>query len=481
MVERLRQFERPVFGPVRDGRRPGPRPDVRRSGFRAGLHGPGDRRAGHRRSAGHRDRGATPSPGRSRRCAPRPTRRRSSPRRAARPARPRRSAPGARSRPSASSTPWPTTSASASGAGCPSVSVAACAAAPSEPTSSRHARDPSRVPHSRRRFPSAAVVRFGPCSPGSPSAARAWSGEVRAAGPLMAALQAPVTARGPWLTAVLNDGAAHRFTGRPVAVVVEAHRQGRPDAAAFLHAPPPRPGHRRHAARAGRRPSAARRPAGPPPGPGPGAGRPARRRRSAGLLHSLRGPWPLRLAGLPLGDPTARALAARHAGRRHRQRAQPTGSSTTSTPSAPVVRSRDPRELDRWLPALLAREPDRRARDFLRAAARLHAAIGQVELAVVADGRRAPGRAAHPGRRRRPAGPGGASATAALRTELGSPAVSLTAPGPATGRRCRGSGAGAQHADAGLVDRRHASAPQLQHTLGRPPAARGPAVRRRGA
>src|SRR4051812_46563791 len=59
--------------------------------------------------------------------------------------------------------------------------------------------------------------------------------EVRAAGPLMAALRAPVTARGPWLTAVLNAGAAHRFTGRPVAVVVEAHRQGRPDAAAFLN------------------------------------------------------------------------------------------------------------------------------------------------------------------------------------------------------------------------------------------------------
>jgi hypothetical protein len=47
--------------------------------------------------------------------------------------------------------------------------------------------------------------------------------EVRAAAPLMTALRAPVTARGPWLTAVLNVGAAHRFTGRPVAVVVEPH------------------------------------------------------------------------------------------------------------------------------------------------------------------------------------------------------------------------------------------------------------------
>ena len=58
--------------------------------------------------------------------------------------------------------------------------------------------------------------------------------EVRAAAPLMARLRAPVTARGPWLTAVLNAGAARRFSGSPVAVVVEAHRQGRPDAAAFL-------------------------------------------------------------------------------------------------------------------------------------------------------------------------------------------------------------------------------------------------------
>ncbi|MGK5171524.1 GNAT family N-acetyltransferase [Geodermatophilus sp. CPCC 205761] len=39
-------------------------------------------------------------------------------------------------------------------------------------------------------------------------------------------------------------------------------------------------------------------------------------------------------------------------------------------------------------PGLLAREPDPRGRAFLRAAARLHAAIGQLELAVVADGDR---------------------------------------------------------------------------------------------
>jgi hypothetical protein len=53
-----------------------------------------------------------------------------------------------------------------------------------------------------------------------------------------------------------------------------------------------------------------------------------------------------------------------------------------------VERSRDPAVLERWLPALLERAPVPRARPFLRAAARLHAAIGAVELAVVADGHR---------------------------------------------------------------------------------------------
>src|SRR5688572_27121826 len=50
----------------------------------------------------------------------------------------------------------------------------------------------------------------------------------------MASLRAPVTARGPWLTVVLNEAAAARSRSRPVAVVVEAHRQGRPEAVAFL-------------------------------------------------------------------------------------------------------------------------------------------------------------------------------------------------------------------------------------------------------
>ena len=76
------------------------------------------------------------SPGRSARCAPRPTPRRSSRRRAAPPARPRRSASGATSARSAWSTRSRTTSASASGAACPSASVA----------SSRSARCDRRLP-----------------------------------------------------------------------------------------------------------------------------------------------------------------------------------------------------------------------------------------------------------------------------------------------------------------------------------------------
>ena len=106
----------------------------------------------------------------------------------------------------------------------------------------------------------------------------------------------------------------------------------------------------------------------------------------ADLLAELRRPRQLRLAGLPLGDPTARRLAAR----------LPDSVLATSRTAAvvddlddvgTVVRSRDPRVLEQWLPGLLARHPDPRAREFVRAAARLHAAIGQLELAVVPGGR----------------------------------------------------------------------------------------------
>jgi len=250
--------------------------------------------------------------------------------------------------------------------------------------------------------------------------------EVRAAAPLMADLAAPVTARGPWLTAVLNHQAAHFSPGvRPAAVVVEAHPQGRPDAVAFLTLR--RRGWATEVSLLGQ--------AGPvPPGRAPArllARDPARAELLADgvcrLLDALRGPWRLRLAGLPLGDPTARALAAR----------QPDGLIGNERSFrlvdgldgvGPAVRSRDPRDLERWLPQLLAHEPDRRARGFLRAAARLHGAIGQVELAVVADGAglRAGLLTLVDGGDRWPWW--GWSAVGGLGTELGAPRVTLTAP-----------------------------------------------------
>jgi hypothetical protein len=248
--------------------------------------------------------------------------------------------------------------------------------------------------------------------------------EVRAAAPLMAELRAPVTARGPWLTAVLNAGAARRFSGRPVAVVVEAHRQGRPDAAAFLLLQ-----------RRGPATVVTMLDGGTAPPGAPAARLLARDEDAAGLLAagiddllcSLRRPRQLRLAGLPLGDPTARQLHAR----------LPDGVLATVRTRAlrddlddggPVTRSRDPQLLERWLPALVDREADARARDFLRASARLHAAIGQLELAVVADGNcpRAALLTLLDGADRRPWW--GFAAGGLLPSQLGSPAVTLTAP-----------------------------------------------------
>jgi hypothetical protein len=114
-------------------------------------------------------------------------------------------------------------------------------------------------------------------------------------------------------------------------------------------------------------------------------------RRLADGIHDVlarrHGPWALSLAGLPLGDPTAARLAAGLpdsvlANVRSRQLID--GLDRVGS----VDRSRDPAVLERWLPALLERVPDPRSRSFLRAAARLHTAIGAVELAVVADGGR---------------------------------------------------------------------------------------------
>jgi hypothetical protein len=252
--------------------------------------------------------------------------------------------------------------------------------------------------------------------------------EVRALAPLMSDLAAPLTARGPWLTAVLNVQSASLVTSaRPRAVLVEQHDQGRPDGAALLT-------FRR------RGPGTVVTLLGDAAGPVPG-GSPSRRlyarddavasRLADGvvdLLGRIRGPWTLRLSGLPLGDPTLRRLVGSVAGAEianSRSRRLVDGLDSVGD----VQRTRDPAELDRWLPALLRRLPARE-RAFTRAAARLHAAIGRVELAVV------------PG----PTGPGAALLTlldgpdamvrlpwwgfsdlGGLDRELGSPVVTVTA------------------------------------------------------
>ena len=193
-------------------------------------------------------------------------------------------------------------------------------------------------------------------------------------------------ARGPWLTAVLNAGAAHRFSGRPGRRRGGGTPAGPPRRRGVPASAPPRAGDRGHAARrrAAPVPAGARR-SGCSPGTRtwPACSRPASTTcwgRCAGPASS--------------GWPVSRSVTRRRGslgpapGRRHRHRPHPALVDDLDD-LGPVARSRDPRVLERWLPILTAREPDRRARDFLRAAARLHAAIGQLELAVVAERRAA--------------------------------------------------------------------------------------------
>jgi hypothetical protein len=245
--------------------------------------------------------------------------------------------------------------------------------------------------------------------------------EVRAAAPLTARLRAPVTARGPWLTAVLNEGAARVPRARPVAVVVEAHAQGRPEAVAFLEV------RRRGVVREVRLlgSTVAPLPGGRPPARLP-AGDPAVAELLAAGLDALRGPAAMRLTGLPLGDPTVRALAARlptAVVANERSRRLVDGLDDVGD----VRRSVDPAVLERWLASLLARA-DARSRRFLRAAARLHAAIGQLEVAVVADGDdlRAGLLTLVDGADRWPWW--GTTSIGGLSTEMGAPLVSLTVP-----------------------------------------------------
>jgi hypothetical protein len=238
--------------------------------------------------------------------------------------------------------------------------------------------------------------------------------EVRAAGALADRLRAPVTARGPWLTAVLNTLAARRSLARPVAVVVDNVLDDVPAAAAFLTV---RPGVR---SGIGLLTAAA----GPVPGGRPPARLLARDASAAealadgivSLVAAIRGPWRLALAGLPLGDPTLRALAARLP-----MATLANERSVRLVDELPAAeRTTDPREVDRLLTSLLPPGAPR----FLRSAVRLHAAGGAVEVAVV------------------PAGgglvtlldgtdrwPWWGSATTGLRTEMGAPLVRLTASG----------------------------------------------------
>ncbi|SDE26033.1 hypothetical protein SAMN05660485_00362 [Blastococcus fimeti] len=249
--------------------------------------------------------------------------------------------------------------------------------------------------------------------------------EVRAATPLARRLNAPVTARAPWLTAVLDVQAARRRAGRPVAVVVGADGQP-PSAVAFLQL-------RRRWSTSGLATAVTVLGDGLPTPPGGPTTRLLAADDDASaalaegvleLLGGLRGPWSLHLAGLPLGDRTARRLAERF------PMARMATERTTALvdgldDGGPVARSADPRELERVLPALLAPAPDAGARAFLRAAARLHAAAGRLEVAVPVD---RPGALLTllDGPDRRPwwATPG----LPGMRSERGAPAAAVTVP-----------------------------------------------------
>ena len=238
--------------------------------------------------------------------------------------------------------------------------------------------------------------------------------EVRSSGSLAARVRAPVTARGPWLTAVLNDLAARRSPVRPVAVVVDDRAGEAPAAAAFLTVRPGVPSVVRLLTSA----------AVPLPGGRPPARLLARDEAAAtaladgivDLLTSRRGPWRLDLAGLPLGDPTLRALAARLPS------ATPANERSVRMVDelSGAQRTTDPRDIDRLLPSLLP--PDDRG--FLRAAVRLHAALGAVVVALLSSG---DGLVTLLDGAER--WPWWGSAPSGLRTEMGAPLVRLTAAG----------------------------------------------------
>jgi hypothetical protein len=149
------------------------------------------------------------------------------------------------------------------------------------------------------------------------------------------------------------------------------------------------------------------------------------------LLGGLRGAWSLDLAGLPMGDPVVRALADRL------PRAVVANVRSTRLVDEldgcgePVERGTDPGWIDRRLPAVLAREPDVQVRRGLRVLARVHAAAGELELAVAGSTTGGPPRAVLltlvDGAGRWPWW--GSSDGGGLRTEMGSPLVGVSARG----------------------------------------------------
>ncbi|SHG87213.1 hypothetical protein SAMN05444351_3505 [Geodermatophilus nigrescens] len=217
--------------------------------------------------------------------------------------------------------------------------------------------------------------------------------ELHAAVPLARDLRAPLTASAPWLTTVLSVQSAHRRPRlTPVAVVAGPRGSGGPDGLALLAL-----------ATAGPVVTATLLGDGlPVPGGRPAARLLARDDDAAdrlaagmlGVLTALRRPWRMRLTGLPLGDPTVRALVRRRpdavvaSARSARLVDDLDALPADALPAGGLVRSRDARDLDAALPGLLAGVRDRRTTDLVRAAARLHAAAGRLEVATVRDGGR---------------------------------------------------------------------------------------------
>ncbi|SDO15474.1 hypothetical protein SAMN05660199_01379 [Klenkia soli] len=215
--------------------------------------------------------------------------------------------------------------------------------------------------------------------------------EIRAAAPLLRELAAPTTVRGPWLAAALHAAPAPVPRVRHRAVVVEAHRQGRPAGLALLSS--------RVEVRRGRPVTVFRLLGDPGPAGPPGV---APRRLPvadpdvavhladgvADLLATTRGRWQLHLTGLPLGDPVLAALGARLGTGAVFQTSRSRSLVDSLDTVGPVLRSTRPADLERWLPTFLDHRPAGARRADLRALARVHAAAGSLEHAVVLDGGR---------------------------------------------------------------------------------------------